>query len=124
MNDAQQTMFFTDKAASKVRVMVAEQAGSDDLLLRVYIEGGGCSGFQYGFEFDSTIEEDDTVVENGDVKLVVDPLSINTSRVEPSTTKKTCRGLDLLSTTRTRVQRADAVLHSRSRRGNNDSLPG
>ena len=76
MNDTQQTMFFTDKAASKVRVMVAEQAESDDLLLRVYIEGGGCSGFQYGFEFDSAIEEDDTVVENGDVKLLVDPLSI------------------------------------------------
>ena len=64
MNDTQQTMFFTDKAASKVRVMVAEQAESDDLLLRVYIEGSGCSGFQYGFEFDSAIEEDDTVVEN------------------------------------------------------------
>ena len=124
MNDAQQTMFFTDKAASKVRVMVAEQAESDDLLLRVYIEGGGCSGFQYGFEFDSAIEEDDTVVENGDVKLLVDPLSIHTSRAALSTTKKTCRGLDLLSITRTQAQHADAVLHSRSRRGNNDSLPG
>ena len=49
---------------------------SSDKGLRIAVEGGGCSGFQYGFEFDSAIEEDDTVVENGDVKLLVDPLSI------------------------------------------------
>ena len=72
---ATDTLFFSDQAAAKVRNMVSDQV-DQTLMLRVYIEGGGCSGFQYGFEFDSAIEEDDTVVENGDVKLVVDPLSI------------------------------------------------
>ncbi len=45
-------------------------------MLRVYIEGGGCSGFQYGFEFEDDLQDDDTVVENNGVKLVVDPLSL------------------------------------------------
>jgi iron-sulfur cluster insertion protein len=69
------TLEFSDQAAAKVRAMVSAE-GDSNMLLRVYIEGGGCSGFQYGFEFDSEVEEDDMIVENGDVKLVVDPLSI------------------------------------------------
>ena len=69
------TLEFSDQAAAKVRAMVSDE-GDSNMLLRVYIEGGGCSGFQYGFEFDSEVEEDDMIVENGDVKLVVDPLSI------------------------------------------------
>ena len=73
--ESAQTMYFSDQAAAKVRNMVSERGG-DDAMLRVYIEGGGCSGFQYGFEFDDAVEDDDTVVANGDVKLVVDPLSI------------------------------------------------
>lgn len=64
----------SDRAAAKVGAMVRDQ-GDAGLMLRVYIEGGGCSGFQYGFEFDGNAEEDDTVVTNGDVKLLVDPLS-------------------------------------------------
>lgn len=75
MLETNSTLNFSDQAAAKVRAMVNEQQ-DDGLMLRVYIEGGGCSGFQYGFEFDSSVEEDDMVVENGDVKLVVDPLSI------------------------------------------------
>ena len=73
MNDAQQTMFFTDKAASKVRVMVAEQAESDDLLLRVYIEGGGCSGFKYNFGFDSKTNRDDIIFG----KTIIDKSSLD-----------------------------------------------
>lgn len=73
--EAQASLQFSDQAAAKVRAMAAAQ-GTSDMLLRVYIEGGGCSGFQYGFEFDDSVEEDDLVVSNGDVRLVVDPLSI------------------------------------------------
>lgn len=65
---------FTDSAALKVKEFVARE-GNDALMLRVYIEGGGCSGFQYGFTFEGEPAEDDTVVENGGIKLVVDPLS-------------------------------------------------
>ena len=64
----------SDRAAVKVGAMARAQ-GDASLMLRVYIEGGGCSGFQYGFEFDGNAEEDDTVVVNGDIKLLVDPLS-------------------------------------------------
>ncbi|NKC11314.1 MAG: iron-sulfur cluster insertion protein ErpA [Gammaproteobacteria bacterium] len=68
-------LLFSDQAAAKVRrMLVSEEA--DGTMLRVYIEGGGCSGFQYGFELDSSVEEDDIVIENGDVKLLIDPLSI------------------------------------------------
>lgn len=69
-----QAMIFTDSAANKVRELIeAEQ--NPDLKLRVYVTGGGCSGFQYGFDFDEASQEDDTVIENGDVKMVVDPMS-------------------------------------------------
>lgn len=67
-------MTFTDKAASKVRRLVEEE-GNDDLKLRVFVTGGGCAGFQYGFTFDELPADDDTVIPNGDVALVVDPLS-------------------------------------------------
>ena len=66
---------FTDNAAAKVKAMMAEE-GRDSLMLRVYVQGGGCSGFQYGFTFDETVQEGDTVVEKDDVKLLVDPMSI------------------------------------------------
>jgi iron-sulfur cluster insertion protein len=65
---------FTDSAANKVKHLIEEE-GNDNLKLRVYITGGGCSGFQYGFRFDESTTEDDTTVENNGVRLVVDPMS-------------------------------------------------
>lgn len=67
-------LVFTDTAASKVRQLI-EQEQNDALKLRVYITGGGCSGFQYGFMFDENEEPGDAVVENGGVTLLVDPMS-------------------------------------------------
>lgn len=70
----QANMTFTDSAASKVQSLIAEE-NNPKLNLRVYITGGGCSGFQYGFTFDEEIREDDFSVENLGVKLLVDPQS-------------------------------------------------
>ena len=67
-------LVFTSSAAAKVRQLIEEE-GNDALKLRVYIQGGGCSGFQYGFEFDEEKAEDDLAVETDGVTLVVDPLS-------------------------------------------------
>jgi iron-sulfur cluster insertion protein len=66
---------FTDSAAKKVGELIAEE-GNEALKLRVYVSGGGCSGFQYGFTFDENSEDGDIAVENGGVTLLVDPLSI------------------------------------------------
>ena len=66
---------FTDAAASKVGELIAEEA-NPNLKLRVFISGGGCSGFQYGFTFDEDIEDGDSRVENDGVTLLVDPMSI------------------------------------------------
>jgi iron-sulfur cluster insertion protein len=66
---------FTDAAARKVGQLI-ERERNPALKLRVYIQGGGCSGFQYGFTFDEEIQEGDTEIENGGVKLLVDPLSV------------------------------------------------
>ncbi len=65
---------FTDAAASKVAGLLAEEE-TNDLNLRVFVTGGGCSGFSYGFTFDDEIAEDDAVIENAGVKMVVDSLS-------------------------------------------------
>ena len=67
-------MTFTDNAAAKVNSLIAEE-DNYRLKLRVFVTGGGCSGFQYGFSFDETVNEDDTVIENKDAELLVDPLS-------------------------------------------------
>lgn len=67
-------MIFTDKAASKVKLLIDDE-GNPDLKLRVFVTGGGCAGFQYGFTFDELPAEDDTLIENSGVHLVVDPLS-------------------------------------------------
>ncbi|HEX4044477.1 MAG TPA: iron-sulfur cluster insertion protein ErpA [Gammaproteobacteria bacterium] len=75
------SLIFTSKAAAKVWELIQEE-GNFNLKLRAFITGGGCSGYQYGFKFDETIEEDDTVVSQtvGDgeqqVQLLVDPLSL------------------------------------------------
>jgi len=65
---------FTDAAARKVQELILEERNLD-LKLRVYISGGGCSGFQYGFSFDEERAEDDIAIENDGVTLLVDPLS-------------------------------------------------
>ncbi len=63
------------RAIQKVRDLVAEEANAQ-LKLRVFITGGGCSGFQYGFTFDDTVADDDTALETGGVTLLVDPMSL------------------------------------------------
>ncbi len=68
-------LVFTDSAAAKVKQLIAEE-GNDALKLRVFISGGGCSGFQYGFTFDETMNEGDTEVENIGVSLLIDPMSM------------------------------------------------
>ena len=66
---------FTDSAANKVRQLIADE-GNANLKLRVYVMGGGCSGFQYGFKFDENTTDGDMVVENAGVTMVVDPMSL------------------------------------------------
>lgn len=68
-------LVFTDAAASKVGELLREEE-NPALKLRVFIQGGGCSGFQYGFTFDESEEEGDTRIEKGGVTLLVDPMSI------------------------------------------------
>jgi iron-sulfur cluster insertion protein len=65
---------FSDRAAAKVKALVEEE-GNSELKLRVFVTGGGCSGFQYGFTFDELQAEDDTVIEKDGVALLIDPLS-------------------------------------------------
>ena len=67
-------LLFTDNAADKVKSLIVEE-GNDDLKLRVFVTGGGCSGLQYGFTFDEIANEDDTVMEKNGVKLLIDPMS-------------------------------------------------
>jgi iron-sulfur cluster insertion protein len=64
----------TESAARKVKALIQDE-GNDALKLRVYVTGGGCSGFQYGFTFDENINDGDTTVERDGVKFVVDPMS-------------------------------------------------
>jgi iron-sulfur cluster insertion protein len=68
-------LLFTDAAAHKVRELIHEE-NNPNLKLRVYISGGGCSGFQYGFTFDEQGAEDDLAIVKDGVTLVVDPLSL------------------------------------------------
>ena len=69
-----QVLQVTDSAAAKVRSLVEEE-DNPDLKLRVYVTGGGCSGFQYGFTFDEALADDDSVVEKDGIKVVVDAMS-------------------------------------------------
>lgn len=75
MSDIQIPLIFTDAAANKVKSLI-EGEDNPNLRLRVYITGGGCSGFQYGFTFDDQINEGDLTIENQNVGLVVDPMSL------------------------------------------------
>jgi len=72
--EVESPLVFTDSAASKVKQLIEEENNAD-LMLRVYVTGGGCSGFQYGFTFDENVNEGDTKVEKGGVTLLVDPMS-------------------------------------------------
>src|SRR3989442_16044740 len=80
MNDLSQTsefpppLVFTDSAATKVRELIDEE-GNADLKLRVFVQGGGCSGFQYGFTFDEIVNEDDTTMTKNGVQLLIDSMS-------------------------------------------------
>lgn len=65
---------FTDSAATKVAELISEE-GNPNLKLRVFVQGGGCSGFQYGFTFDDTVNDDDTTMEKNGVQLLIDPIS-------------------------------------------------
>ncbi|MBC2770799.1 MULTISPECIES: iron-sulfur cluster insertion protein ErpA [Pusillimonas] len=67
-------LVFTDAAAAKVKDLLAEE-GNPELKLRVFVQGGGCSGFQYGFTFDEVINEDDTAIDKEGVQLLIDPMS-------------------------------------------------
>lgn len=67
-------LLFTDNAANKVKELILEE-GNPELKLRVFVTGGGCSGFQYGFTFDEVSNEDDTVLEKNGVTLLIDPMS-------------------------------------------------
>jgi iron-sulfur cluster insertion protein len=67
-------LLFTDAAARKVSELIAGE-GNPKLMLRVFVQGGGCSGLQYGFEFDEEVQDGDTCVENQGVKLLIDPMS-------------------------------------------------
>jgi iron-sulfur cluster insertion protein len=68
-------LVFTENAAAKVRQLIEEE-GNPGLKLRVFVTGGGCSGFQYGFTFDEAVNEDDTSLQKGGVTLLVDPMSL------------------------------------------------
>ena len=68
-------MVFTDSAARKVKSLIEEE-GNHELKLRVYITGGGCAGFSYGFKFEENVKEDDTKLQNQGVTLLVDPMSV------------------------------------------------
>jgi iron-sulfur cluster insertion protein len=72
--DVPMPFVFTDSAAGKVKELIEEE-GNPDLKLRVFVTGGGCAGFQYGFTFDEETGEDDTLMEKNGVTLLVDPMS-------------------------------------------------
>jgi iron-sulfur cluster insertion protein len=73
--DLEAPLVFTTSAASKVAELIRDE-GNPGLMLRVYIQGGGCSGFQYGFTFDEDVQDGDTEVVTDGVKLIVDPMSL------------------------------------------------
>ncbi|MBL8447902.1 MAG: iron-sulfur cluster insertion protein ErpA [Zoogloeaceae bacterium] len=74
MTETPEILVFTDSAANKVRELIEEE-GNAELKLRVFVTGGGCSGFQYGFTFDEVVNDDDTALEKNGVTLLIDPMS-------------------------------------------------
>lgn len=74
VNEMPAPFVFTDSAANKVKELIEEE-GNPELKLRVFVTGGGCSGFQYGFTFDEEVNEDDATMEKNGVMLLIDPMS-------------------------------------------------
>ncbi len=74
VTEMQDPLLFTENAANKVKQLIEEE-GNAELKLRVFVSGGGCSGFQYGFTFDEVANEDDTVMSKNGVQLLIDPMS-------------------------------------------------
>lgn len=72
--EAPAPLIFSEAAASKVRQLIEEE-GNPELKLRVFVQGGGCSGFQYGFTFDETVNDDDTTMDRNGVTLLIDSMS-------------------------------------------------
>ncbi|HKJ77575.1 MAG TPA: iron-sulfur cluster insertion protein ErpA [Gammaproteobacteria bacterium] len=72
--DTESPLHFSDAAANKVKALIEEE-GNEALKLRIFVTGGGCSGFQYGFTFDEDVNEGDTAVEKNGVTLLIDPMS-------------------------------------------------
>lgn len=70
-----ESMSISDKAANKIKSLIEEE-DDQNLMLRVFVTGGGCSGFQYGFTFEDNLDDDDTIVEKNNIKVVIDPLSL------------------------------------------------
>jgi len=75
ITEMQAPLVFTDNAAAKVKQLIDEE-GNLDLKLRVFVTGGGCSGFQYGFTFDEAVSDDDTTMQKNGVTLLIDPMSL------------------------------------------------
>jgi iron-sulfur cluster insertion protein len=69
-----EVLHVTDAAVTKIAELMADEE-SDDLKLRIYVTGGGCSGFQYGFTFDESVNDGDTEVSKDDVTILIDPMS-------------------------------------------------
>lgn len=69
------SLVFTSAAAKKVSELIADE-GNPELMLRIYVQGGGCSGFQYGFTFDESVNEGDEQVVTDGVTLLIDPMSV------------------------------------------------
>ena len=67
-------IIFTDKAATRVNALI-EKENNPNLKLRVYISGGGCAGFQYGFRFETNFDKDDIIIEKLGVTIIIDPMS-------------------------------------------------
>jgi iron-sulfur cluster insertion protein len=75
MTDMPAPLVFTDNAANKVKQLIEEE-GNNELKLRVFVTGGGCSGFQYGFTFEESVNDDDTPMNKNGVTLLIDPMSL------------------------------------------------
>jgi iron-sulfur cluster insertion protein len=75
MSGMPESLVFTDSAAKKVKDLIEEEK-NPALMLRVFVSGGGCSGFQYGFTFDETEQEGDSKVMKNGMTLLIDPMSI------------------------------------------------
>ena len=69
------SLVFTSAAAAKVATLIEEE-GNPELMLRIYVQGGGCSGFQYGFTFDEVVNEGDEKVITDGITLLIDPMSV------------------------------------------------